>query len=61
MYMKRYQVYLNSHSVSILDDFEGISNISRSKLIRRVVDNVAEELIKIFADKKVARGLEKTN
>ena len=50
--MKRYQVYLNPHSVSILDDFEGISDISRSKLIRRVVDNVAEELIKIFAERK---------
>lgn len=50
--MKRYQVYLNQNSVSILDDFEGISEISRSKLIRRIVDNVAEELIKIFAEKR---------
>ena len=50
--MKRYQVYLNQNSVSVLDEFEGISDISRSKLIRRVVDNVAEELIKIFAEKK---------
>lgn len=50
--MKRYQVYLNPHSVSILDEFGGISDISRSKLIRRVVDNVAEELIKIFAERK---------
>lgn len=53
--MKRYQVYLTPGSVSVLDDFEGISNISRSKLIRRVVDNIAEELIRVFADKKIKR------
>lgn len=30
--MKRYQVYLDPHSVSILDDFEKYTDISRSKL-----------------------------
>lgn len=50
--MKRYQVYLNPHSVSVLDDFQGISDISRSKLIRQVTDNVAEQLIRIFAERK---------
>lgn len=50
--MKRYQVYLNQNSVAILDDFEEISNLSRSKLIRQITDNVAEQLIRIFAEKK---------
>lgn len=52
--MKRYQLYLNPHSVSILDDFEGISDISRSKLIRKLVDSMAEQLIRIFAERKRA-------
>ena len=32
--MKRYQVYLNQHSVSILDDLGKQTDISRSKLIQ---------------------------
>ena len=56
--MKRYQLYLSPNSVGVLDDFEGISDISRSKLIRRIVDNIAEELIRVFADKKKANKKE---
>lgn len=48
--MKRYQVYLNQHSVSILDDFGKISNISRSKVIRQVIDRVAEQLVRAVED-----------
>lgn len=47
--MNRYQVYLNPHSVAILDDFENISDISRSKLIRGAIDRLADQLAKIFA------------
>ncbi len=43
--MKRYQVYLNQNSVSVLDDFEKISNISRSKVIRQAIDRLAEQLV----------------
>lgn len=50
--MKRYQVYLNPHSVSILDDFENYTNISRSKLIREAIDRLAENLARIFMIKK---------
>lgn len=47
--MKRYQVYLNPNSVAILDDFEKISDISRSKLIREAIDRFVNQLVKVFA------------
>ncbi len=50
--MKRYQVYLNPHSVSILDEFDKMSNISRSKLIREAIDRVAEQVVAIFTWEK---------
>lgn len=46
--MKRYQLYLDPYSVSVIDDFEKISNISRSKLIREVVDRFAQDLTKVL-------------
>ena len=49
--MKRYQVYLNPHSVSILDDFEKYANISRSKLIREAIDRLAQNLSRVFVAK----------
>jgi len=52
--MKRYQVYLNPGSVSVLDEFEKYSSISRSKLIREAIDRLAQNLSKIFVDKNVA-------
>ena len=51
--MKRYQVYLNPHSVSILDDFEKNANISRSKLIREAIDRLAQNLAHVFVAKNV--------
>jgi len=54
--MKRYQVYLNSKSVSILDDFEEETNISRSAIIRMAINSLAQNLIKLSppASKKKA-------
>lgn len=49
--MQRYQVYLNPHSVSILDDFEKYANISRSKLIREAIDRLAQNLSRVFVAK----------
>ncbi len=49
--MKRYQVYLNPHSVSVLDDFEKYANISRSKLIREAIDRLAQNLSRVFVAK----------
>lgn len=42
--MNRYQVYLNPQSVNILDDFESMTNISRSQLIRETIDRLALQL-----------------
>lgn len=50
--MKRYQVYLNQHSVSILDELGKSIDISRSKLIQLVVDGIALNAAKIFAATK---------
>lgn len=52
--MKRYQVYLNAQSVSVLDEFEKYTSISRSKLIREAIDRLAQNLSKVFIDKEVA-------
>lgn len=47
--MKRYQVYLNQHSVSILDDFGKYTDITRSKLIQGVIDRFADQVAKVFS------------
>lgn len=52
--MKRYQVYLDPHSVSILDDFEKYTDISRSKLIREAIDRLAQNLARVFVTKDEA-------
>ena len=52
--MKRYQVYLDPHSVSVLDDFEKYANISRSKLIREAIDRLAQNLSRVFVEKDEA-------
>jgi len=42
--MNRYQIYLHPQSVNILDDFESLTNISRSQLIRESIDRLALQL-----------------
>lgn len=51
--MKRYQVYLDPAAVSVLDDFEESSRLSRSQLIRLSVDRLAENLSKVFIAKEI--------
>lgn len=51
--VKRYQVYLDPAAVSILDDFEESSRLSRSQLIRLSVDRLAENLSRVFMTNKV--------
>lgn len=51
--MKRYQVYLNPNSVSILDELEKFTSISRSKLIREAVDRLAQNLSKVLVHKGI--------
>jgi hypothetical protein len=46
--MKRYQIYLNPHSVSILDEYGKHTDISRSRLIQMGIDQLAHTLRKVF-------------
>ena len=50
--MKRYQVYLNQISVSVIDDYEKLTKISRSKIIRYLVDSASEQLIALIRSKE---------
>lgn len=50
--MKRYQVYLNPHSVSIIDEFSEQTNISRSQLIQMTIDQIAGNIRKVFVATK---------
>ncbi|MCL4353196.1 hypothetical protein M1615_01835 [Patescibacteria group bacterium] len=50
--MKRYQVYLNQQSVSILDDFGKHTDISRSRLLQIITDQIAQNLAKVFVATK---------
>lgn len=49
MNMKRYQVYLNPHSVSVLDEIEEIIGVSRSKLIRESTDRLAQTISHVIS------------
>lgn len=50
--MDRYQVYLDPQSVAVLDDFGEAINVSRSKILRSVVNHLAEEFAKLLAPTK---------
>ena len=52
--MKRYQVYLNPNSVSVLDEFEKSTSISRSKLIRESIDRLAQNLSRVLAEQNIS-------
>lgn len=54
--MKRYQVYLNPQSVSILDEYGKNTNISRSQLIQMAIDQVAQNLRKVFVATNTPSG-----
>lgn len=50
--MDRYQVYLNRQSVDIIDAFASETDISRSEIIRDVVDRLADNLSRALVQKK---------
>lgn len=52
MNTKRYQLYLNPNSVSILDEYSEQTDISRSQLIQMAIDQVAQNLRKVFVSTK---------
>lgn len=53
--MKRYQAYLNPHSVSVLDVVGQTVEMSRSKLIQNAVDRLSQEIIDVVLVKKTSR------
>ena len=42
--MQRHQIYLDPHSVSIIDEFAEQADFSRSQLLRLAIDKLAAEL-----------------
>lgn len=50
--MKRYQVYLNPHSVSVMDEVERMIGVSRSKLIREATDRFVQAISSIVSAMK---------
>lgn len=57
--MNRYQIYLNPENVNVLDELARLTNISRSKIIRDVIDKMAKEYEKIL--EKTAKKAFKNN
>ena len=53
--MKRYQLYLNPHSVSVLDETAKTIEMSMTRLIQRIADRLAEEISDIVVVKKTSR------
>lgn len=54
--MKRYQIYLNPNSVSFLDDFEDLTEISRSAVIRMTVNSLVQNLRIVLPEKEDTPG-----
>lgn len=47
--MKRYQLYLNPHSVGVLDEASELSIFSRSEIIRQAIDAVSARFGNLLA------------
>jgi len=50
--MNRYQIYLNPQSVAVFDELGEEVNVSRSKIIRLMVEHGAEIVSKLISKKK---------
>jgi len=53
--MNRYQIYLNPKSVDVLDNLARLTNISRSQIIRDVIDKMAKEYEKLLTKTETSR------
>jgi len=51
--MKRYQLYLNPHSVSVLDELGENIDLSRSKILQQISDSVAHQFGRLLAAAKI--------
>jgi len=49
MNTKRYQIYLNSHDVSIVDEISEVSPFSRSQIIREMIAGGASRLANLLS------------
>ncbi len=47
--MNRYQIYLNPNSVNTLDRLSKLTDLSRSQIIRDIIDKMAREYEKLIA------------
>jgi hypothetical protein len=52
--MKRYQVYLNPQTITVLEEVEKHTGLSRSSMIRSAVDTLADNLAKVLTDKQIS-------
>lgn len=50
--MKRYQLYLNPHSVSIIDDLGQNIDLKRSRILKMIIDSIASNFARILAATK---------
>mgnify|MGYP001579393804 CR=1 FL=1 len=53
--MNRYQIYLNSSSVGVLDQVSKEIKLSRSQIIRDVIDKMASEYKKLLVSTEARR------
>lgn len=53
--MQRYQIYLKPHSVNVLADLAEDLNMSRSQIIRDVIDRMAKEYEKLIKTGEMLR------
>lgn len=53
--MNRYQIYLNPKSVDVLDNLARLTNISRSRIIRDVIDKMAKEYERLLTKTEASR------
>ncbi|MBI3290076.1 hypothetical protein HYZ78_01640 [Candidatus Microgenomates bacterium] len=53
--MNRYQIYLKPESVGVLDELSRLTNFSRSRIIRDVIDKMATEYKKIITATQKSR------
>lgn len=56
VYMRRYQIYLNTQSVKAIDAFQKEVKLSRSRIIRSAIDALAENLTQALPPQKKERG-----
>lgn len=53
--MNRYQIYLKPESVGVLDNLAKLTNLSRSQIIRDVIDKMAKEYEKVLTKTQASR------